>query len=90
MNTRKVYICVGDSQVYISVKLTTIPHGLTAAITPAVLSKYLLTLLRLRHPLNSSSLSLSGRSPTWCEEKLLDDAKLASGILIGNEGQSSY
>lgn len=34
--SRKMYMCVADSQVYISVKLTTIPQGQTMAAIPAV------------------------------------------------------
>ncbi len=56
---RKIYIWL-----YISVKLTTIPQGRTAAIIPAVLSKYRFTLRGLRQPTSCSSLSASDRSPS--------------------------
>ena len=43
---RKIYICVGDSQVYISVQFTTIPQGRTLVTMPAVELKKLIDILR--------------------------------------------
>lgn len=59
----KMYICVIDSQVYISVVLMTIPHGLAIAAIPAVRLYYLVTLLSFRHPLPSSTLK-------WAEQNV--------------------
>ena len=56
----KMYACVGDSQVNISVKLTIIPHGLTSARIPAVLSWKRLIFLPFLHPVSRFSSSLSG------------------------------
>ena len=50
LNTRKRYLCVGDSHVNISVKYTTMPQGRTIAATSAVLSKNLFTFLGFLHP----------------------------------------
>ena len=62
LNTRKRYLCVGDSHVNISVKYTTMPQGRTIAATSAVLSKNLFTFLGFLHPTSSSSPSMSGTS----------------------------